>query len=205
MFGKGRTALLCTLLANLANAGYEYLPYEMTLTWQVEEEMVYFNLSIAIIRTTYIDWWGIGLKPIDGTSDMSQADIVLITKSGILTDRWATNNTTPDADSAYGGRNSLTFLFSKVIDGDYVTAWFRKKDTQDDYDLLLEEGSTYKVLWAVGKTSDDGMLIQHASGKRGVEVLTLTNDYVDDGKDDVALTNLGQVAALSGLVLLTLW
>ena len=201
MSGKGGTILLFALLASIASAGYEYLPYDMTLTWQIGDVVVYFNLSIAIIRTTYIDWWGIGLKSMDGANDMSQTDITLISKAGLLTDRWATNNTTPDVDSAYGGRNSLTYLFSKVIDGYYVTAWYRKKDTSDDYDLLLSEGSTYKILWAVGKTDDNGALIQHSTGKRGIEVLTLTNDYVDDGSDDAVLANSSGAGLTLSIVL----
>lgn len=167
--------------------GVEYLPYEMTLTWNIGQDLVYFNLSIAIIRTTYIDWWGIGLKSTNGTADMSNTDFAIVTKSGLLSDRWATNNTRPELDIQLGGRNTLTYLFSKVIDSDYVTGWYRKKNTGDVLDVVLEEGATYLVLWAIGKNGADGEMAQHADGKRGIHILTFTNDYVDNSADDLQI------------------
>lgn len=166
-------------------AGVEYLPYEMTLTWNIETDLVYFNLSIAVIRTNYIDWWGIGLKSSNGTSDMSNTDYAIITKSGLLSDRWGTNNTLPQLDMQLGGRNTLTYLFSQVSGSDYVAGWYRKKNTGDQYDVILEEGGTYSVLWAIGKNGADGEMAQHGKGKRGIHTITFTNDYVDNGEDDV--------------------
>ena len=183
-------------------AGIEYLPYEMTLTWTIASDIVYFNLSISSIRTTYIDWWGIGLKPMNGTVDMANTDYAVVTKSGLLSDRWATNNTRPELDMVLGGRNTLTYLFSQVIDNDYVTGWYRKMNTGDPYDVILVEGGTYMVLWAIGKNADDGTMAQHGTSKRGVQALTFSNDYVDDSSDDNVQVLSCSLWLLPGITLL---
>ena len=181
------TEKLLALLLSLypAWAGVEYLPYEMTLTWTINADLVYFNLSIPAIRTTYMDWWGVGFKRSNETSDKASADITIISKSGVVSDRWASNNSCPTPDDAYGGQNTLTSLFSQVIGSDYVTGWYRKKDTGDGYDVVLEEGVEYTVLWAIGNSRADGSVKMHSHYNRGAQTLTLSNDYRDTGYDDI--------------------
>ena len=170
-------------------AGVKCLPYEMRLTWTINADLVYFNLSIPSIRTTYLDWWGVGLKRANETSDKASADITLVSKSGV-SDRWASNNSCPTPDETYGGGNTLIYLFSQAIGSDYVTGWYRKKDTGDRYDVVLEEGEEYTVLWAIGNSREDGSVKMHSRHNRGAQTLTFTNDYLDTGYFHTLLSSL---------------
>lgn len=184
------TRQLVPLLLGLETVlgGVAYLPYEMTLTWAINADLVYFNLSIPTIRTTYMDWWGIGFKRSNETSDKASADITIVSKSGAVSDRWASNNSCPAPDDLSGGRNTLTPLFSQAIASDTVTGWYRKLDTGDVYDVVLEEGAEYTVLWAIGNTREDGSVKMHSGHNRGAQTLTFTNNYVDTGYTHSLLT-----------------
>jgi len=184
------TGKLLFLLLGLKTVlgGVEYLPYEMTLTWTINADLAYFNLSIPTIRTTYMDWWGIGFKRSNETSDKASADITIVSKSGLVSDRWASNNSCPSPDVLSGGRNTLTPLFSQAIGSDTVTGWYRKLDTGDAYDIVLEAGAEYTVLWAIGNSQQDGNVKMHSKHNRGAQTLTFTNDYLDTGYTHSLLT-----------------
>ena len=178
-------------------AGVEYLPYEMKLTWRINAEEVYFNLSIPVIRTTYMDWWGVGFKPSSESLDKSNADITIVTKSG-LSDRWAPYNACPSPDELHGGNNSLTPLFSYPIGSEHVTGWSRPLHTGDVYDIGLREGEEYWLLWAIGKEKEGGGVAMHAENNKGIRKVRMTNEYVSE--ETVSLLAVGDLLRAMGII-----
>lgn len=111
------------------------------------------NLEIILHAPTE-GWIAVGFDP---STMMQDANfIIAYVKEGraYIRDDYGTWMTTHEDDTAIGGTNNITIIDSDEKDGSSKIHFSIPMDSQDSKDKVLEQGKTYKVIFAYGASDD---------------------------------------------------
>jgi hypothetical protein len=132
-------------------------------------------LEITQITIDEFDWVAIGFKTLDNPSlAVKGADVVNIFFGSDPVDSYAECDCAPTMDETLKSTNDLTDV--SYFQDHLTYVWTREMITGDKYDVQLEEGAEYKVLFASGIITD-GVQIGHGLDDCGLVNVHLTNDF----------------------------
>lgn len=130
----------------------------MKFEYNNREGRLHFTLHVPKPIFHPYDWAGIGIKKLEDGLGMDKADIVsIVFKKYILDDRWAIENGYPPTDEDLEGTFDTEAGPMKVLldTETKVFSWNRFLDTKDNFDVKLEYGVKYYLLWAYGLIEGD--------------------------------------------------
>lgn len=155
----------------------------MKFEYNNRNDNLHFTLHVPRTIFEPYEWAGIGIKRIEDGAGMANADITtFIFKEYIIEDRWATENGFPLADEDLGGTLDSDIGPTKaIIDLETkVLAWDRPLDTKDQYDVKLEYGQRYYLLWAHGRLEGDDIGYHEDRDYEEFEMIECANDVMID-------------------------
>lgn len=137
-------------------------PYEgvsrdgVTLTWEYTEDVVSFTMSAPSSG-----WVAVGF---DASSAMLDGDIIIgfvLDGELFISDQWGDGYTSHSADTELGGSYDILSAEGSESDGVTSISFTRPISTSDDYDHVLEQGTSHKVLLAYGPQGSDSFEGRH--------------------------------------------
>lgn len=138
--------LIVSLLPSLYSQEMSFSNENVQLEWKFIEGEIEFAFTG---KTT--GWISIGFEP---SKVMKDADIKMISVVGgevLIEDHFAHAFTGHKLDTALGGSDDFTIISGSEKDG-YTTVVFRMPlNSGDSFDRVIEQGKTYKVIFATGR------------------------------------------------------
>ena len=172
--------LILFVISTALSTGVVYLPSEVILAWSFPTtETVKFELRVPQAVFDSYDWIGIGLKNVNSGSGMSGADIANIIFKTPIQDSFAPPRGGPVSDESLGGTCDLIRPDSHVDGRGINYFWEKQLNTGDKYDIVLTSGGEYRLLYAKGKVTPEGVQLQHGYEDRGTIDIVLSDDFRD--------------------------
>lgn len=128
-----------------------------TLNWSFEDA----SIEILVSAPT-TGWVAIGFEP---SSAMKDANIIIgYVQDGevFVRDDWGDGHISHSADTDLGGTSNVTEVSGSEVDGITEITFTIPLDSGDEYDRILGEGNTYKVILAYGPDDADNFQGFHA-------------------------------------------
>lgn len=168
------------VITSVLSKGVVYLPSEVILAWDFPtSETVKFELRVPQAVFDSFGWIGIGLKKVNSGSGMSGADITNIIFKSPIQDSFAPPRGGPINDLELGGTSDLINPDSHVDGRGINYFWEKKLETGDKYDLALVQDSEFRLLYAKGMVTADGVQLQHEYENRGTINIVLSENFKD--------------------------
>lgn len=167
-----------------AQAGKEYLGFDLTISWTFpEEDYVLFELAVPVSYREAFGWMGIALQDARDARDSFSCDYYIAPMdTGLMTDRYAQANGFSLTDEDQGCATNLDVSSEEV--GNYLLIKFgRPLITGDRCDIPLYKDKPLMVKYAIGPMID-GNIEQHSFRFNGLEYIVLSDTYEDKNNDE---------------------
>lgn len=130
----------------------QYSAGDYLLEWQFEDSLSALRVRVTAPTT---GWVAVGFDP---TSVMQDANFIIGYVSGgagSIRDDWGTGQVTHASDVSLGGTSDVDLLSSSEASGETVIEFRIPLDSGDQYDKVLQEGTSYEVVFAYGQDGAD--------------------------------------------------
>ena len=161
-----KSILLVSLALCSLGLSTVHLPNEIRLTWEfLDDETIRFTYNVPNTVLQDFDWGGVGFKESDDIGGMT----------------YALENGRPSLDTSIGGTDDLLNPTVFLLSSGFKSQWDRKLINDDQYDRQFVKGSSYRLLWALGKMNfETREQLQHADNTKGTIDIELTDDFYSD-------------------------
>ncbi|MBT3274372.1 MAG: DOMON domain-containing protein [Spirochaetales bacterium] len=133
--------------------------------WQVDGD----SLNVQIMAPT-TGWIALGFDP---SNKMADANILIgyvADGKAFLRDDYGIGQVKHGPDTAEGGEENFSNLDGGEADGGTMLSFTIMLDSGDAYDKVLEEGKTYKIIYAYGPNGKDDFGSYHTKTRGSFEV-----------------------------------